>query len=106
MLGAETNEISKLYRLGGPLAYHWSAKMMNQYMKHHHVDSPRIHRMWTWKDQTKMVEFLKLHKFWVKKYGLDIPYDLNHPLSKDELKTREDELVEYFLYEMRKKPVE
>ena len=36
--------------------------------------------------------------------GLDIPIQ-NKLMSKDELKQREDQLTEYFLYELRKKPV-
>lgn len=36
--------------------------------------------------------------------GLDIPFNTPVFFTKELAKQREDELVEYFLYEMRKKP--
>ena len=103
---AQDNEARKMFRLihGGSFMY--NKEMADACMKAYHVDYPRVGRLWTWKDQTKMIEFLNLTKFHVAKYGLDIPYNLDRNLSKDELKKREDELTEYFLYEMRKRPVE
>ena len=45
---------------------------------------------------------MTLHLVKAQKYGLDMPFMNNVMLTKEELKAREDELVEYFLYEMRK----
>ena len=61
-----------------------------------------MHRMWNWEDSSKIVNFMTLHLVKAQKYGLDMPFMNNVMLTKEELKAREDELVEYFLYEMRK----
>ncbi len=42
---------------------------------------------------------------YLKFIGLDIPINTAPIMTKELAKKREDELTEYFLYEMRKKPV-
>ena len=59
-------------------------------------------RLWTWDDSTKIVNFMTMHLMQAEKYGLDIPIQNSALWTKEELKNREDELTEYFLYEMRK----
>ena len=66
------------------------------------MDKPKMLRMWTWDDSSRIVNFFTLHLMHAKKFGLDIPNHNNNLLTKEELKKREDELTEYFLYEMRK----
>ena len=63
-------------------------------------------RMWTWDDSTKIVNFMTLHLKQAQKYSLDIPIQNQALFTKEELKTKEDELTEYFLYEMRKPAAE
>ena len=47
---------------------------------------------------------MTLHLIKSAKYGLDIPIQRNRYMTKEELKTKEDELTAYFLHEMRKAP--
>ena len=37
-----------------------------------------------------------------EKYGLNMPHFAPNTLTKEEIKAKEEELYEYFLYEMRK----
>ena len=59
-------------------------------------------RTWTWDDSSRIVNLFNLHLLRAHKYGLDIPIQRSHGLTKEELKTREDELVAFFLHELRK----
>ena len=64
-----------------------------------------MHRLWTWDDSTRIANFMTTHMMQAQKYGLDIPIFRDMNVTKNELKTREDELTAYFLHEMRKRPV-
>ena len=75
---------------------------MDDFMRQDCIDKPRTARFWTWEDASKMANFLTLHYQRSNKYGLNIPIQCNPLMTKEELKTREDELTQYFLYEMRK----
>jgi len=75
-------------------------------MTQHSIESPRQLRLWTWDDASRIVNFLELHVQRCQRYGLDIPVQVSGGLTKDELKEKEDQLTEYFLHELRKKPVE
>ena len=66
------------------------------------MDRPKMLRMWTWDDSTKIVNFMTLHLMKAEKYALDIPVQNQSLLTKEELKQKEDKLTEYFLYELRK----
>ena len=66
------------------------------------MDKPKMLKLWAWDDATKIVNFMTLHLMQAQKYGLDMPIQKNKLYTKDELKMKEDELTEYFLYEMRK----
>ena len=66
------------------------------------MDKPKMLRLWAWDDSSKIVNFMTCHLMQAKKYGLDIPIQNKMFITKEELKAREDELTEYFLYEMRK----
>ena len=75
---------------------------MDDFMQAQAMDKPKMLRMWTWDDSTKIVNFMTLHLKQAAKYGLDIPIQNTALYTKEELKKKEDELTEYFLYEMRK----
>ena len=60
--------------------------------------------MWTWDDSSRMANMMSVHLFKCHKYALDIPVQRSVGLTKDDLKAREDQLTDYFLYEMRKQP--
>lgn len=79
--------------------------LMDDYFQSYYVDSPRVNRLWTWGDATKIVDYYTLFTMRNEKYGLDLVNNMKTPMTKDELKEKEDELVEYFLHEMRKEPV-
>ena len=98
-------EMRRLWRILGANSYMYVQPLMTDYMKQYKVDSPRINRLWTWKDASKIVEYFRDHQTRANKYGLNNVSDRND-FSKASIKRREDELVEYFLHEMRKKPVE
>ena len=75
---------------------------MDDFMSSMAMDKPKMLRMWTWDDSSKIVNFMTCHFEQARKYGLDIPIQNRVLMTKEELKAREDELTEYFLYEMRK----
>mmetsp|Transcript_3916 Transcript_3916/g.5920 ORF Transcript_3916/g.5920 Transcript_3916/m.5920 type:complete len:80 (+) Transcript_3916:347-586(+) len=79
---------------------------MDDFQKGQVVDQPRMNRLWTWEDSSKIVNFVTIHLELAKKYGLDLGVTNNAPYTKEELKTKENELTEYFLYEMRKPAAE
>ena len=66
------------------------------------MDRPKMLRLWTWEDSTKIVNFLDLNIMKAQKYGLDYPHQNNRFHTKEELKQKEDELTEMFLEQMRK----
>ena len=66
------------------------------------TDKPKMLRLWAWEDQTKIANFMTLHMMKAAKYGLDFPHFNSQLYTTEELKKKEDELCEYFLYEMRK----
>lgn len=37
------------------------------------MDRPKMLRMWTWDDSTRIVNFMTLHLMKAEKYALDIP---------------------------------
>ena len=70
------------------------------------MDKPKVLRLWTWDDASKIANFMQLHMMQAEKFGLDMPNTASQMLTKEELKKREDELKDYFLYEMRKPAAE
>ena len=97
-------EMRRLWRTMGQTGYRYIYPIMDDYLKQHRVDSPRVGRLWTWTDSTKIVNYFREQQRRVAKYGLDNKVH-GEKYTKEALKEREDELVEYFLHEMRKKPV-
>mmetsp|Transcript_11453 Transcript_11453/g.10114 ORF Transcript_11453/g.10114 Transcript_11453/m.10114 type:complete len:146 (-) Transcript_11453:25-462(-) len=104
MLYMNKLEMRRMWRAMGSNSYSYIYNIMDDYLKQHRVDSPRIGRMWTWKDSTKIADFFKEHKARTDKYGLNNRIN-GYEVTKESLKEKEDELTEYFLHEMRKKPV-
>ena len=75
---------------------------MDDYMTNQATDRPKFGRLWAWDDASRIANFMTVHFERCKKYGLDMPINNNVKYTKEDLKQREDQLVEYFLYEMRK----
>eukprot|EP00347_Sterkiella_histriomuscorum_P019105 403342929 len=97
-------EMRRLWRTMGGMSFQYFEPLLGDYMNYIAIEKPRSLRLWTWDDSTKIVNFLTLHLMKSQKYGLDIPFNTPVFLDKEQAKVREDELVQYFLYEMRKKP--
>ena len=47
---------------------------MDDYMSSMAMDRPKMLRLWTWEDSTKIVNFLNLNMIKAQKYGLDFPH--------------------------------
>ena len=86
----------------GQMSYLYFYPLMDDFMTAQAMDKPKMFRMWTWDDSSRIVNFMTLHLEKCVKYGLDIPVQNQTLMTKEELKLREDQLTEHFLYEMRK----
>ena len=75
---------------------------MDDFQSSFAMDRPKNHRLWTWEDSSKIVNMMTCHMLQAQKYGLDMPVTNSYLWSKEELEQRENQLMEYFLYEMRK----
>ena len=95
-------EMRRLWRQMGGMSYNYFYPLLDDFSKAQAVDRPRLLRTWTWDDSSRIVNFMNVHLLRCAKYGLDIPIQRSFGLTKAELKQKEDELVEYFLYELRK----
>ena len=95
-------EMRRLWRQMGGMSYNYFYPLLDDFSAAQAIDKPRILRTWTWDDSTRIVNFFNCHLMRAQKYGLDIPIQRSFGLTKDELKQREDELVSYFLHELRK----
>jgi len=95
-------EIKRLWKAMGPISFPYFYPLMDDYFKRRAVDAPRLGRLWTWDDSSKMVAFVDSEVMRAEKYGLDIPTFNFAGVTQEQLKTKENELTDYFLYEMRK----
>ena len=95
-------EMRRLWRQMGQMSYQYFYPLLDDYMSSAALDKPKAGRLWAWDDASKIANFLTVHFERSKKYGLDIPITNFALLTKEELKAKEDQLTEYFLYEMRK----
>ena len=72
------------------------------------VDKNTIFKNFKWDDAIKMTNYIDYVTRKISKYGLH--YGFMNPYKfenyKEKIRNDEDELAEYFLYEMRKEPVE
>ena len=46
---------------------------MDDFMASNSMDKPKMTRLWTWDDSSKIVNFMTLYLMQAKKYGLDVP---------------------------------
>ena len=66
-------EMRRLFRQMGQMSYLYFYPLMDDFMTAQAMDKPKMLRMWTWDDSTKIVNFMSLHLQQAEKYGLDIP---------------------------------
>lgn len=97
-------EMRRLWRTMGSMSYQYFYPLLDDFMTYQAIDKPRMLRLWTWDDSTRIVNMMTIHLQKSHRYALDIPIQRTTGLSKDDLKRKEDQLTEYFLYEMRKQP--
>ena len=74
----------------GQMSYLYFYPLMDDFMSAQAMDKPKMFRMWTWEDSTRIVNFMTLHLKTCEKYALDIPVQNNTLMTKEELKKRED----------------
>ena len=98
-------EMKRLHRIMPNNGFLYFYPLLDDYNSQKSIESVRAHRLWTWQDSSKIVAFVDMHLMRSRKYGLDIGPLINSGLTKDELKAEEDRLTEFFVNEMRKKPV-
>ena len=87
----------------------YSFPVREHHLKLGHVDHPgNINKFFVWDDAIKIANYFEWVMRRITKYGLH--WGINHKYKfdnyKQEIKKSEDELVDYFLYEMRKAPSE
>ena len=97
-------EMRRLWRIMGGMSYQYFYPLLDDFMTYQAIDKPRLLRLWTWDDSTRIVNMMSVYLLKSHRYALDIPTQRSTGLTKEDLKRREDELTQYFLYEMRKKP--
>ena len=97
-------EMRRLWRSMGQMSYQYFYPLLDDFMTYQAIDKPRLLRLWTWDDSSRIVNMMSVHLMKSHRYALDIPIQRQQGLTKDDLKRKEDQLTEYFLYEMRKKP--
>ena len=95
-------EMRRLWRQLGGLSYSYFYPLLDDFALGSAIDRHRILRTWTWDDSSRIVNLFNLHLLRAQRYGLEIPIQRSHGLTKEELKAREDELVGFFLHELRK----
>ena len=66
-------EMRRLWRQMGPMSFQYFYPLMDDYMNATAMDRPKMLRMWTWDDSTRIVNFMTLHLKQAQKYGLDFP---------------------------------
>ena len=95
-------EMRRLWRSMGTCSYNYFYPLLDDYMASAAMDKPKSLRLWTWDDASKIVNFMTVHQATCEKYGLNMPHFAPRSITKEEIKQKENELYEYFLYEMRK----
>ena len=97
-------EMRRLWRSMGQMSYQYFYPLLDDFMTYQAIDKPRLLRLWTWDDSSRIVNMMSVHLMKSHRYALDIPIQRQQGLTKEDLKRKEDQLTEYFLNEMRKKP--
>ena len=92
----------RLWRTMGTCSYNYFYPLLDDYMAACAMDKPKTLRLWTWDDASRIANFMTLHLMQAEKFGLNMPHFAPRTLTQEEIKAKEDQLYEYFLYEMRK----
>ncbi len=101
-----TAEFGRMYVLFRTNANMYLQPLYDYHLKMGIVDKPALHKFLKWDDASITVNYLLYVLERIKKYGLCYgPIGQSKfPDYKETLRKTEDELTDYFLYEMRKEP--
>lgn len=93
-----------LFRNNAPV---YMKELVNYDIKMGSVDKYDQSKYYKWDDATIIVGYLDYVMRRLRKYSLDrgVMSSLKFPYYKEKLQKEEDQLVDYFLYEMRKSPL-
>ena len=65
--------MKRMFRQLGPMSYLYFYPLMDDFMTGYVMERPKMFRLWTWDDSSKIVDFMTLHLALAEKYGLNIP---------------------------------
>ncbi len=101
-------ELSRLYVLFRRNASMYALPLLENEIKMGNLDHYAAHKYLRWDDACITINYLDYVLRRADKYKLTLGplTQKKYPNHKEDLKQKEDELVDYFLYEMRKEPVE
>ncbi len=63
-----------------------------------------VMRLWHWDDHTRMYHWMQLNLNRLAEYGMNIPLSYTPGITKEDMQQKEDELTDYFVEEMSKRP--
>ena len=88
-------------------ARYYNLPLLEHHIKMGEVDKPNAVKYLNWRDASVSVAYLEYVLARLSRYGLHWGALRNRkfPDYKEKIRSDEDELVDYFLYEMRKAPV-
>ncbi len=102
------HEIARMYVIFRRNSYFYMQPLWDHHIKMGNLDKHSQHKYMKWDDASLSVGYLDYVINRIKKFGLQYgPLDQDKFVNyKETIRNEEEKLTEYFLYEMRKKPVE
>jgi len=100
-------ELARSYVLFRERAKYYNYPLLEHHLKMGDVDKPNSLKYLNWRDASISVAYLEYVLSRIGRYGLHwgALNNLKFPDYKQKIKSDEDHLVDYFLYEMRKAPL-
>lgn len=107
MYNQRKHELSRCYVLFRDKARYYNSPLLEHHIKMGDVDKPNPYKYLNWRDASLSVAYLEYVLTRLSRYGLHWGALRNKkfPDYKQKIRSEEDELTDYFLYEMRKPPV-
>ena len=100
-------ELARCYVLYRERSKFYNLPLLEHHIKMGETDRPNANKYLNWKDASLSVAYFEYVLNRLSRYGLHWGALKNNkfPDYKEKIRSDEDELVDYFLYEMRKPPV-
>ena len=107
MYNQRKSELARSIVLFRERARYYNLPLLEHHIKMGDVDKPNSNKYLNWRDASVSVAYLEYVLSRLGRYGLQWGALNNQkfPDYKQKIKSDEDELVDYFLYEMRKAPI-